>query len=98
LSGVATVAVLNVHVADGAALGQAVAQVLPVLSLYSYWTDATPLPLPSPLVESRVIVPFSAAPGSLIVTVGAVLSTRRLKTGDEIVWLPAASVATVRRS
>ena len=80
-----------------AALVQAVVHA-PAPSLYSYVTEPTPLPLPSPVVEASVIVPFSAVPGSVIVTVGAVLSTRRLKTGAEIVWLPATSVATVRRS
>jgi hypothetical protein len=54
--------------------------------------------LPSPVVEASVIVPSSGVPGSVSVTVGAVLSTRRLKTGADGAVLPAPSVAVVRRS
>ena len=72
--------VLKVHENGVVLLVQAggVTHVVFVLSLYSYLTVLTPLPAPSPLVEASVIVPRSAAPGSVIVTVGAVLSTRRL--------------------
>ena len=40
---------------------------------------------------ARLTVPCRFAPGSTICAVGAVLSTRRLSTEVEFVWLPATS-------
>ncbi len=61
-------------------------------------TLATPEPAPSPAVASSVIVPFRYWPGSVIVTVGAVLSTIAPEYTVELAVLPALSVATERKS
>ena len=55
---------------------------------------------PGSLAESvvRLTVEWRLAPGSWIWTTGGVLSTRRSVTGVPRVWLPATSVATVRKS
>ncbi len=59
-------------------------------------TEATP---PASLeVAARATVARRLAPGSVRATTGAVLLTRRSATTAEVVWLPAASVATTRRS
>jgi hypothetical protein len=60
-------------------------------------TVATPEPV-SPVVELRLTVPRRYAPGSPIVAVGFVLSTRRSSTTVEAKVLPALSVTTMRRS
>ena len=51
----------------------------PVADLYSWATLARPEP-PSEAVPATVTVPVSGEPGSVVVAVGAVLSTRRLMT------------------
>ena len=53
----------------------AVVQVEPELSLYWYWTDATPL-LASAAVDASVTEPARFAAGAVIVTVGLMLSMR----------------------
>jgi hypothetical protein len=55
-----------------------------------------PVPALSLDVDWRVTVPRTADGGATMATVGAVLSTR-LETA-ELALLPAASVASVRRS
>ena len=77
---------------------QAVVHVEPELSLYSYWTDATPLPRCRPAVEASVTEPPRFAAGAVIVTVGSVLSTRRAVTGAEVPVRPTLSVAIARKS
>jgi hypothetical protein len=64
-----------------------------------YWktVDATPEPVSAVAAES-VTLPRRFAPGSARVAVGGVLSTRRFETTEEIVVLPARSVAIARRS
>jgi hypothetical protein len=73
-----------------------VVQVLPLESLRWIATDA--MPPPSEAVALTLTVPRSWEPGSLTVTTGALLSTRRLVTVAEASLLPARSVATERRS
>ncbi len=59
-------------------------------------TEATPEP-PSLEVAPRATVARRSAPGSVRVTAGAVLSTRRAATVSMAV-LPATSVTSTRRS
>ena len=61
-------------------------------------SDATPEPPVSVEVPSKLLFPVIGEPGFVIVAVGAVLSTRRLATVEELVELPALSVETERRS
>ena len=64
-----------------------------------YWKVPVLSPEPASLaVEVSVSVPESGLPGLSIVADGAVLSTRRLMTGDEFVVVPAPFVTTTRRS
>ncbi len=58
-------------------------------------TEATPLPVPSAALIVTTALPLSA-PGTGIDTVGAVLSTTRVRTRSAT--LPAASVARPRSS
>ena len=51
----------------------------PVVERYSCATLARPEP-PSAALPATVTVPVSGEPGSVVVAVGAVLSTRRLAT------------------
>ena len=67
------------------------------LSLYWYWTDATPLPASAGL-EASVTEPPRLAAGGVIVTVGLVLSTWREVTAAEVPVRPTLSVATARKS
>ncbi len=60
-------------------------------------TEATP-ESGSLAPADRATVPRSGVPGSARLAEGAALLTRRSATTDEVVWLPAASVATARRS
>src|SRR5262245_34616257 len=60
--------------------------------------DATPEPAVSVDVPSKLFVPGTGEPGFVIVAVGAVLSSRRLVTADEVVVLLALSVVIARRS
>jgi hypothetical protein len=53
---------------------------------------------PSLVADVSETVPPRSAPGSFMVALGGVLSTRRFATGAEFVTLPALSVATARRS
>ncbi len=59
-------------------------------------TEATPEP-PSLDPAARATVPRRLAPGSVRLAAGAVLLTRRPAT-VEVVWLPAASLTSTRRS
>ncbi len=63
-------------------------------------TESTPEPLGSEAVTETATVPDTRAPsdGALSEPVGLVLSTRRLATVAEVVWLPALSVTVTRRS
>ncbi len=57
------------------------------------------IPDPASLdVEPSVTVPRTFVPGLVIVTVGAVLSTRTFVTAAETAELPALSVTTACRS
>src|SRR2546426_186257 len=57
------------------------------------------MPEPESLVdEVSATVPLRFAPGSFIVALGGVLSTRMLVTAADAPSLPAASIATARRS
>ena len=79
------------------AAGVAVHEFAPA-SEYWYATLATPEPPMSLATDVRLTVPSRFAPGSTITARGGVLSTRRKPTTVEAVWLPAPSVATVRKS
>src|SRR5919109_1524623 len=70
---------------------------IPVGEAWNF-SDATPEPPVSVDVPSKVFVPPSGEPGFVMVAVGAVLSTRRFVAVEELVELPAVSVATARRS
>jgi hypothetical protein len=61
-------------------------------------SEATPEPPVSLEVPSNVLLPVIGEPGFVIVAVGAVLSTRRFVTVEEVVVLPALSVVIARRS
>src|SRR5262249_37678469 len=57
-----------------------------------YWYSTPAMPEPASVdVEARPTVPARTGPGSVIVTVGAVLSTRTPVTGADTDELPAAS-------
>ncbi len=61
-------------------------------------TLRTPEPPVSVPVAFSVTVRRSGEPGSVSDAVGAVLSTRRFATVEEVVWFPALSVVMLRRS
>ena len=61
-------------------------------------SEATPEPPVSVEVPSKLYVPVIGDPGFVIVAAGAVLSTRRFVTVEELVVFPALSVETARRS
>ena len=67
------------------------------MSLYWYWTEATPLPL-SASVEVSDTEPERLAASAPIVAVGAVLSIRREVTAAEVPVLSTPSIATARKS
>jgi hypothetical protein len=62
-----------------------------------YLICVMPVPASSLDVDWRVTVPRTAVGGATTAMLGAVLSTRRFET-TELALLPAASVASVRRS
>ena len=68
------------------------------MSLYWYWTEATPPPPVSASVEVSDTEPERLAASAPIVAVGAVLSIRREVTAVEVPVLLTPSIATARKS